>query len=77
MSRKKQLSLLPTTVRENSILRESNRVLGEEGKDQGIETLKSVLTGVGDLIRVGYRWAWQNRDLDAKGSKSLRVETVS
>lgn len=56
---------------------ESNRVLGEEGKDWGIETLKSVLTGVGDLVRVGCRWAWKNRDLDAEVSKSLRVETVS
>lgn len=53
LSRKNQLSLLPTTVRENSILTESNRVLGEEGKDWGIETLKSVLSEVEDLIRVG------------------------
>lgn len=46
---------------------EFNYVL-EEGKGWDIETLKSVLMGVGDLRRVGYRWAWQN----GFGCKRLR-----
>lgn len=71
LSGKIQLSLSLTSIRDNSILTESKRILGEEGKEWDLDTLKSVLMGVGDLIRDGYRWAWQNRDLDAKGKKVL------